>query len=129
MTDFRISLPGLVSGKSGLVLLFAIRYSLFRYSPFLHHHPASAMRDQPQIVRTVSKLRQLTAGWRKEGASLALAPTMGALHAGHIALCRDARSRATRTVASIFVNPTQFGPNEDFARYPRNEAADLAMLG
>src|SRR4051812_33416369 len=86
------------------------------------------MQDHPQIVRTVSELRRLTAGWRKDGATLALVPTMGALHAGHIALCRDARSRATRTMASIFVNPTQFGPTEDFAKYPRDEAADLAKL-
>ena len=87
------------------------------------------MRDRPDIVRTVSELRRLAAGWRKDGASLALVPTMGALHAGHVALCRNARSRATRTVASIFVNPTQFGPSEDFARYPRDEAADIAKLG
>jgi pantoate--beta-alanine ligase len=87
------------------------------------------MQDRPKIVRAVSELRRLAAGWRKDGASLALVPTMGALHAGHVALCRNARSRATRTVASIFVNPTQFGPSEDFARYPRDEAADIARFG
>src|SRR5216117_989475 len=86
------------------------------------------MRDQPRIVRTISELRQTTSGWRKDGATLAMVTTMGALHAGHIALCRDARNRASRTVATIFVNPTQFGPSEDFARYPRDEAADVAKL-
>ena len=102
------------------------RYSLFAQAITIS---ASAMRDQTQIVRTVADLRRLAAGWRKDGASLALVPTMGALHAGHVALCRDARNRATRTIASICVNPTQFGPNEDFARYPRDEAADVAKLG
>jgi pantoate--beta-alanine ligase len=86
------------------------------------------MRDQPKIVRTISELRQLTSGWRKDAATLAMVTTMGALHAGHIALCRDARNRASRSVATIFVNPTQFGPNEDFARYPRDEAADVTKL-
>jgi len=86
------------------------------------------MRDRPQIVRTVSELRRLVAGWRRSGASVALVTTMGALHAGHIALVHDARRRAARTIVSIFVNPTQFGPNEDFARYPRDEASDVDKL-
>ena len=86
------------------------------------------MPDRPQIVRTVAELRRLVAGWRSDGASVALVTTMGALHAGHIALVHDARSRAARTVVSIFVNPTQFGPNEDFAQYPRDEASDVGKL-
>jgi len=86
------------------------------------------MSTQPPIVRTVSELRRLVAAWRQAGEAVALVPTMGALHAGHLALARDARGRAERTLVSIFVNPTQFGPTEDFARYPRAEAADVAKL-
>jgi pantoate--beta-alanine ligase len=102
------------------------RYSLFAISLFAPSCPP--MRDRPEIVRTVSELRRLVADWRRGGASVALVTTMGALHAGHIALVHDARSRAARTVVSIFVNPTQFGPNEDFARYPRDEASDVGKL-
>jgi pantoate--beta-alanine ligase len=86
------------------------------------------MSSRPPIVRTVAELRRLVTGWRKAGEAVALVPTMGALHAGHLALARDACGRAGRTLVSIFVNPTQFGPNEDFARYPRDEAADVAKL-
>jgi pantoate--beta-alanine ligase len=66
--------------------------------------------------------------WRAAGEPSALVPTMGALHAGHVALVRAARRRARRVVVSIFVNPTQFAPEEDLARYPRNFDSDLAIL-
>jgi len=66
--------------------------------------------------------------YRKAGASIALVPTMGALHRGHMALIREARRRAKRVVVSIFVNPTQFAPHEDFASYPRSFATDLKAL-
>jgi pantoate--beta-alanine ligase len=66
--------------------------------------------------------------YKKAGASIALVPTMGALHRGHMALVREARRRAKRVVVSIFVNPTQFAPHEDFASYPRNFATDLKAL-
>lgn len=81
-----------------------------------------------QTVRTVDALREAVAGFRAEGARVALVPTMGALHAGHIALLEAARGPGVRTVASIFVNPKQFAPNEDLARYPRRELSDARML-
>jgi pantoate--beta-alanine ligase len=84
--------------------------------------------DQPRIVQDIAELRAMTAGWRRAGESVALIPTLGALHDGHIALVRLGRQKATRTLVSIFVNPTQFGPNEDFSRYPRTFEADRAKL-
>lgn len=79
-------------------------------------------------VRTVTSLREAVARWRAGGETVALVPTMGALHQGHMALVKAARETATRTVVSIFVNPTQFAPNEDFERYPRDETGDLKAL-
>ncbi|MDF2493549.1 pantoate--beta-alanine ligase [Sphingomonas sp.] len=81
-----------------------------------------------QTVRDLTELRAAIAAFRAEGARIALVPTMGALHAGHVALIDAAKRTGTKVVASIFVNPTQFGPNEDLARYPRREAADSRML-
>jgi pantoate--beta-alanine ligase len=80
------------------------------------------------VVRTLSALRNQVRAWRAAQASLALVPTMGALHEGHLALVRFARARCKRVVVSIFVNPAQFAPHEDFHRYPRDEAGDLAKL-
>ena len=80
------------------------------------------------IVRTRAALRARVRAWRGEGLRVALVPTMGALHQGHLTLVRAGLARAERVVASIFVNPTQFGPNEDFSRYPRQEEADAALL-
>lgn len=82
----------------------------------------------PVIVRSLADLRRLSASWRRAGESSAIIPTMGALHEGHIALVREGQKRAHRTVTSIFVNPTQFAPHEDFSRYPRDEAGDIAKL-
>jgi pantoate--beta-alanine ligase len=79
-------------------------------------------------VRTVSDLRSEIARWRKAGESIALVPTMGALHAGHLSLVKLAESKCDRVVVSIFVNPIQFGPREDFQSYPREEIADLDKL-
>lgn len=77
---------------------------------------------------TVAELRRIVDGWRRDGLKVALVPTMGALHAGHVSLARLAREHADRVVVSIFVNPTQFGPSEDFGRYPRTLQDDLEAL-
>ncbi|MFN2309433.1 MAG: pantoate--beta-alanine ligase [Gammaproteobacteria bacterium] len=77
---------------------------------------------------SIEVLRATLAQWRAEGARIAFVPTMGNLHAGHLRLIEVARERAERVVASIFVNPLQFGPEEDFARYPRTLEADCAGL-
>lgn len=77
---------------------------------------------------TPASLRRQVREWRAAGERIALVPTMGALHVGHIALVRAARRRASRVMVSIFVNPTQFGPKEDLSRYPRTLADDLAKL-
>lgn len=84
----------------------------------------------PQIetLRTVADLRRRITAWRRAGETIALVPTMGALHEGHLTLVRAANRAASRTVVSIFVNPRQFAPHEDFSLYPRDEEADLAKL-
>lgn len=81
-----------------------------------------------QIIREIDELRREVGAIRAAGGTLALVPTMGALHAGHMALIAKAKHHASHVAASIFVNPTQFGPSEDFSRYPRQEAEDAAML-
>jgi len=80
------------------------------------------------IVRTVADLRAQVGAWRRAGETVALVPTMGALHAGHMALVEQGRRLADHVVASVFVNPTQFAPHEDFDRYPRDESGDAAKL-
>jgi pantoate--beta-alanine ligase len=81
-----------------------------------------------EVARSVAELRRRVGLWRAAGERIALVPTMGALHRGHLALVAAAQARCPRTVVSIFVNPKQFGPREDFSAYPRPEADDLAKL-
>ncbi|MGH6951497.1 MAG: pantoate--beta-alanine ligase [Vitreimonas sp.] len=87
------------------------------------------MADSPlPVARDVASLRAAIAEWRTQGLSVGLAPTMGALHEGHLSLVRAAKARCDRVVASLFVNPKQFAPHEDFERYPRDEAGDARSL-
>jgi len=86
------------------------------------------MPRNPAVVRTVPALRRAVDALRAKKASIALVPTMGALHDGHVSLVRLAKRRAKRVVVSIFVNPTQFAPTEDFGSYPRTWKADVARL-
>lgn len=79
-------------------------------------------------VRTVADLRRRVAAWKAQGLRVAFTPTMGALHDGHLSLVRLGLEKADRVVASVFVNPTQFGPGEDFEAYPRDEARDADLL-
>ncbi|MEH2528393.1 MULTISPECIES: pantoate--beta-alanine ligase [unclassified Bradyrhizobium] len=86
------------------------------------------MSRSPMVVRTVPALRRAVEALRARKAAVALVPTMGALHDGHVSLVRLAKRRAQKVVVSIFVNPTQFAPTEDFGSYPRTWKADLARL-
>jgi pantoate--beta-alanine ligase len=86
------------------------------------------MANHPKVIRTVPPLRRALELFRKAGERIALVPTMGALHRGHMALVREAGRRAKRVVVSVFVNPTQFAPHEDFASYPRSFATDIKVL-
>ena len=88
----------------------------------------SAPQGVPARFTDLAALRATVEAWRREGESVVLVPTMGALHVGHLALVAHAKAIGRRAVVSIFVNPTQFGPAEDFSRYPRDVAADLALL-
>jgi pantoate--beta-alanine ligase len=89
----------------------------------------SGVSQRPAIVRTVADLRQQVAAWRSAGERVAMVPTMGALHEGHLSLVRLGLETCDHVVASIFVNPAQFAPHEDFDAYPRGEGRDAQLLG
>lgn len=86
------------------------------------------MTRPPKVARTVKALREHIAGYRAKRETIALVPTMGALHAGHLALVEAAHRQAKRVIVSVFVNPTQFAPHEDLGTYPRTWKADVAAL-
>ncbi|MEZ5924528.1 MAG: pantoate--beta-alanine ligase [Hyphomicrobiaceae bacterium] len=86
------------------------------------------MPAKPRIVRTIKALRASVSAWHRQGEAVAVVPTMGALHDGHLTLVRRAHDKARRVIVTIFVNPTQFAAHEDLDRYPRDEAGDLAKL-
>ena len=86
------------------------------------------MTNSLPTVRTVADLRAQVRAWRQDGLRVGFVPTMGALHRGHLSLIETALGRADRVVASVFVNPSQFGPNEDFSAYPRQEGTDAGLL-
>ena len=81
-----------------------------------------------QVVKTIKEVREIVAEWRKQGLSVGLVPTMGFLHEGHQSLIEKSASQNDRTVVSVFVNPIQFGPNEDLEAYPRDIEHDKAIV-
>ena len=81
-----------------------------------------------EVLRTIEEVRRVMRGWRADAARSGLVLTMGALHPGHLALVERSRASCDRTMATLFVNPLQFGPSEDFALYPRTEVRDLEQL-
>ncbi|MCB1488329.1 MAG: pantoate--beta-alanine ligase [Bauldia sp.] len=91
--------------------------------------PPASSPNAPAIDPTVDRARLRSFDWRREGLTSALVPTMGALHEGHLGLVKAAAALADKVVVSIFVNPTQFAPTEDFSAYPRDHEGDLAKLG
>ncbi|MGH2907093.1 MAG: pantoate--beta-alanine ligase [Solirubrobacterales bacterium] len=95
----------------------------------VHEHSSLRRSGEVTVVRKVDELRRLVGEWRRDGHASASVPTMGALHAGHQSLIATAKEHADRVLATIYVNPLQFGPEEDFETYPRDEAGDLRALG
>lgn len=90
--------------------------------------PKKMTTETLQIVRSIRDLRATVRDWRVAGLSVGVVPTMGALHDGHLELVRTALAACDRVIVTLFVNPSQFGPNEDFDKYPRNEARDQALV-
>ena len=90
--------------------------------------PHATLPNPMPVVRSVQALRETVTKWRRQGLSVGFVPTMGALHAGHLALVQEAAQQADRVVASVFVNPAQFAAHEDLGTYPRQEAEDATLL-
>jgi pantoate--beta-alanine ligase len=101
---------------------------ILEYKPWFGRFQLSFFQKIMQILHTVSEIRHCVQNWNSTCERVAFVPTMGNLHAGHLQLVREAKRRANKVVVSIFVNPTQFGINEDFATYPRTEIADCEQL-
>lgn len=109
-------------------MIAKVRLGTFRCGAYRVTIGDSQPQDRLAVVRTVAGLRKAVASFRAVGRTIGLVPTMGALHEGHVSLVKGALARGDVPATSIFVNPTQFGPNEDFAAYPRDEAGDFAKL-
>ena len=109
-------------------MIAKVRLGTFRCGAYRVTIGDSQPQDRLAVVRTVAGLRKAVASFRAVGRTIGLVPTMGALHEGHVSLVKGALDRGDVPATSIFVNPTQFGPNEDFAAYPRDEAGDFAKL-
>src|SRR5574340_487585 len=92
-------------------------------------HEGGVLRLLMRLITSVNEMKALTRENRSRGRSVGLVPTMGALHKGHVSLVRQAKQQCDVVVASVFVNPTQFGPGEDYERYPRNLEEDFQLLG
>jgi len=108
--------------------LIEVKGRLSRLDALLTAVDAKPMTAPLPVVRDVPALRSEIAAWRNAGLRIGLVPTMGALHEGHLSLVRTAKEKSDRVVTTLFVNPRQFAPHEDFERYPRDEAGDSAML-
>ena len=109
-------------------MIAKVRLGTFRCGAYRVTIGDSQPQDRLAVVRTVAGLRKAVASFRAVGRTIGLVTTMGALHEGHVSLVKGALARGDVPATSIFVNPTQFGPNEDFAAYPRDEAGDFAKL-
>src|SRR6476646_9823544 len=94
----------------------------------LGRRSSTAQANPPVVINTPDAMLATSRAWRREGHTIGLVPTMGALHAGHMSLVERACHENSRVVVSIFVNPIQFGPKEDLDRYPRNPEHDLGLL-
>lgn len=112
-------------GRDGGRIPLVVRFSRIRAAM----NSPSALTSLPRIVATGRELREAVAAARRAGKRVGLVPTMGALHEGHLSLVRAARAECEFTLATIFVNPTQFGPSEDLDRYPRQLERDVELLG
>jgi pantoate--beta-alanine ligase len=104
-------------------------YAVDHQSPDLVDPGPGSTGEKMRIIEKVAEMQQQAEAWRREGKRIALVPTMGYLHEGHLTLMREARKHGDEIVASIFVNPTQFGPGEDFERYPRDMEQDVLLAG